>query len=170
MVNKKSDVKYGRDRQVAGAPGSNQEIRRLVAPSVRWIAAQHRVLLRHALGADADRILAKLETDTAGLEATVANRVAASLTGLLHREVRRVFDDALQGIEGGSRFAASFVWDIVDKEANGDGEDAGPELQSPEGGYRLDADCVRLGEWDGEENTGQKTDRGLFGDGKGGRQ
>ena len=91
------------DRSQAGVEGGadqQREVLRFIAPSVRWIAAQHRALLRQALGPQGHKAMARLVAETLEIEAEVARRVEARLPELLLHEVRGVFEDLL-GVNGG---------------------------------------------------------------------
>ena len=77
-----------------------QDVRHLIAPTVRWIAAQHRAVLRQALGRDGAEIMAKIEAATMDLEATVARSVEGGLQEIISDEVRSLFEDALKCADG----------------------------------------------------------------------
>ena len=81
------------------AAGQHEDVRQLLAPTVRWIAAQHRAVLRQALGRDGAEVMAKVEAATVDLEATVARSVEARLQELMRDEVRSLFEHALSCIE-----------------------------------------------------------------------
>ena len=110
----------GSDRRMsAGNPAQNQDIRRLLSPTVRWLAARHRVLLRQALGPDADRIIARLEAETPEIEAIVSKRVETLLPELLEDEIRLVFEDLANRAEAVGRSLEAES--AEDEEAPGDG-------------------------------------------------
>lgn len=119
----------GSDRRwSAGNAAQNQDIRRLLSPTIRWLAARHRVLLRQVLGPEADRIMARLEAETPEIEVIVAKRVEAMLPGLLEDEIRLVFEDLASRAEAVGRTLEAER--AEDEEAPGDD----PSESLPSGG------------------------------------
>ena len=99
MVRKRAGFHKGGSELDADSERRVQGIGELIAPTVRWMAAQHRAVLRQALGPDAHRIISLLEDATVGLEATVARRLETRLPEVIRDEIRRAYVDALKGAE-----------------------------------------------------------------------
>ena len=102
MVHDDSVPHGGARDSLWGPTGAHEGVRRLIGPTVRWVAAQHRAVLRQALGPDANRVMPTVAAATLNIEATVARRVEARLPEILRDEVRRLFEDALSGSESPS--------------------------------------------------------------------
>lgn len=100
MDTQKSGIHKTESRFRAGSESQREWIRKLIAPTVRWIAAQDRALIRQALGEEADQVLDALAAGTEELEDTVCQRVEALLPELLRGEVHRVIEEAISGVEG----------------------------------------------------------------------
>ncbi len=99
MVRKRAGFHKGGSELDAASERRVQGVGELIAPTVRWMAAQHRAVLRQALGPDAHRIISLLEDATVGLEATVARRLETRLPEVIRDEIRRAYVDALKGAE-----------------------------------------------------------------------
>ena len=119
MVIQNSGIHKGGTASVSGREGHLEWVRDLVAPTIRWIAAQDRALIRRALGQDADEVLSDLMASTGELEEAVCRHVEALLPELLQSEVRRVFEDVLScsGIEVAA--SGAHGWDVDGVDALG---------------------------------------------------
>ena len=116
MVIRNSGIHKGGTASASGGERHLEWVLDLVAPTIRWIAAQDRAVIRRALGQDADEVLSDLVASTGELEEAVCRRVEALLPELLQSEVRRVFEDVLScsGIEVAASGAHGWDGDGVD--------------------------------------------------------
>ena len=77
---------------------SRDGIRNVLAPTVRWIAARHRALIRQRLGPQSSSAMAKLEASSEDIEATVVRRAEARLSELLEEEVYSAFEETVGAV------------------------------------------------------------------------
>ena len=95
MVAQNSRLHRAVESRTPSLGGQSDEILRLIAPTVRWIAAQERARLRQSLGPQGERVMGRLAAEAREMEATVARQVEARLPEVLQAEVRRTLESAL---------------------------------------------------------------------------